>query len=347
MKPHVLSIPRTREQLIPWVEACVAGVSLYELIQELQVLHGSGFGSSLSEICGTALPEVLECGVGALNDAQITKLLQNPLALAELQDEAFESGSVYWSQLANAGIAGQLAATFTPPLIGSLTALEGSTDPGLKSVTQQDVSVQPSGGQTSEGHPLFDSNAASEMQTARIQRGTSSGSNLESQASRVRSKPDLKPQSGNRRLVSGMLLAVTAAVLLMTVRYSWPASTPWGFERPGLLTADVSEKQMYESLSAAAADWATLTNSSPNELKLNLADLSRGCQKLLDAPLPQLATESREWLRTKCRNWKATVDQRLAALQQNAAEFESVKVEMDELMQRMTKVLESGPASSV
>ncbi len=320
MKIHVFSIPQTRPSLIQWIESHVVGVNLRDLVDELQALHGTQSEDDrpddLQSICGDHLTEVLSSGLNALTDQQISQVLQNPFTLLELQELAFVEGSEYWAQLASDGTAGRMATSMQADVISCLGPLESRTNPGQSSVTNPELEL-----------PLLET-VQEPMPVACVAGKT------------------VRAGSQSRWIAA----VVTAAAILLLAVTQWPSSSVndgWGFSRPQLLTANVSEQEFFVSLSGAAQDWFKLDHSTPASLEANLAALSNSCQTLLDAPLPQLSSQSRQWVHGKCRTWKTTVDQHLVALRNDQSRFETTRSEMDVLMKRMVQTLKEGSSLKV
>lgn len=101
MKIVALSIPDDPTQWAGWLEQQLVGLHLYELVEELQVLHQlpDDPALNLNGVCGGQLARVFESGLSALSDVQVRQLLMTPRLLIELQEQVLEHGGTYWTQL--------------------------------------------------------------------------------------------------------------------------------------------------------------------------------------------------------------------------------------------------------
>ncbi|MDA1054524.1 MAG: hypothetical protein O3C40_29165 [Planctomycetota bacterium] len=152
-------------------------------------------------------------------------------------------------------------------------------------------------------------------------------------------KPDVGRRSKFRTVVA--LCAVAATLLIaLGVWTTRPATPSWGFERSGLLTAQVPPDQYLQSLADAAGDWFNKTPETRIDLERRLREFRHGCDTLIAAPHPQLVAADREWLVERCRKWADKLDGHLADLAVGAKEFAVVRREADETINSLISALE-------
>ena len=101
MKIVALSIPDDPTQWAGWLEQQLVGLHLFELVEELKVIHElpDDPAVSLASVCGEQLARVFESGLLALSDAQVRQFLKTPRLLLDLQEQVLEHGGAYWNQL--------------------------------------------------------------------------------------------------------------------------------------------------------------------------------------------------------------------------------------------------------
>lgn len=316
----LLTIPTQRAALVSWLEQNMTGLQLGKLVAELSALHQSAEELSLQEICGEDLDQVLESGLSVLSEEQFNLLLTNPMSLLDLQEQAFISGSPYWGQLASQGTAGRMAAATRPGILKEVHRLESKTFTGGTTATVAELRV-----------PDFNSSL----------RYSPEG------PTRIQSRTE-QPTSRRPWLIgAGLTMACTAAMLFLALRNPFAEhTTGWGFDRADALTVQMTAPQFLEHLSQSGNEWFKKRPANAADLEQRLAEFSHGCQTLIDASLPQLDDPSRDWLRTKCRNWKDEIDGNLAQLQQSPERFADILSASDALIKRLTVTLRNGPTPS-
>jgi hypothetical protein len=95
-----LELPLNRQQLIPALEQLMMGLELVDFVAQQQIILGDKVGRrSLTDICQTELPVVLEQGLSALSAEQLVELLNTPACLLELQEQIYIHGGEYWNQI--------------------------------------------------------------------------------------------------------------------------------------------------------------------------------------------------------------------------------------------------------
>ncbi|MFM7056457.1 MAG: hypothetical protein ACKO2P_06000 [Planctomycetota bacterium] len=321
MKLQIFHLP-TDPNLIPdWLEQQIVGTSLAQLIAELHAVHGGLQNKKLQEISGNSHPSLLQTGLRALSPAQIQQLLQNPATLGELQEEVFVGGYLYWTRLAESGRASSLADLLLQRRFLPHSILESPTDAGLSSRTAQEMATL----------------------TEPIPQGQSSPERPEMAVIPPNPQPGpvSPPRNSSRRGRLLLLLApaVIAAVAVLLILPRNSSMNAWGFQRENLLTAQVSESELFSSLTLASADWFNQDRSTLPALRQALQEFSVGCNVLITAPLPQLSPEKRRLLQEKCRNWQREADSLLAQLDAPNAPLSELRTSSDALMTRLGNAL--------
>jgi len=135
-----------------------------------------------------------------------------------------------------------------------------------------------------------------------------------------------------------------AAGLLIAVGVWRPTATSdgggWGFDKSGLLTAQVTGRSYLNSLSDAAGAFSKKVPDSKEATLKRLTEFSAGCSKLIAAPNLQVENaEDRQWLVAKCKDWAAKIDGHIADLKQNKKDWQEVLKEANETAKKMQSTL--------
>jgi hypothetical protein len=121
----------------------------------------------------------------------------------------------------------------------------------------------------------------------------------------------------------------------------------WGFNQPGLMTAQMSPRDYLKTLADAASTWKNQQQATKEELQKRLTEFRKGCDNLIKAPHPQLAEADRKWLIERCGAWAAKIDGHLADLQSGKS-FDTVKAEaqktIDTLVEKLNERSQSAAA---
>jgi len=137
---------------------------------------------------------------------------------------------------------------------------------------------------------------------------------------------------------------VLAAGLLIAVGIWSPTATSdgggWGFDKSGLLTAQVTGRSYLNSLSDAAGTFSKKVPDSKEATLKRLKEFSAGCSKLIAAPNLQLEdVEDRKALVAKCKDWSIKIDGHIADLKQDKKEWREVLKEANETARKMQEKL--------
>jgi hypothetical protein len=136
----------------------------------------------------------------------------------------------------------------------------------------------------------------------------------------------------------GVLLA--AGVLIAVTVFFQPASTRWGFERPGLLTASQPTPTYFRSLATAVEeDWTPQRTQTRDKLLTSLKEFRHACDTLLADPLAHLPEKDRTFLKDRCLKWRDRIDGHIADLEQNRKPVDDVRLDADATVKKLTTVL--------
>ncbi len=153
-------------------------------------------------------------------------------------------------------------------------------------------------------------------------------------------QPLVSGSSRPARWTPSKLLAIAAALLVgVTLWMSRPTGPTWGFDRSGILTANVSSGEYLNSLSTAAGDWFNKRPEEPQAVAARLREFIHGCDTLIEAPHSQLSQDDRAWLVERCRTWKSKIEAQLAALESQRSTPIEVRDATDETVRSMQNVL--------
>lgn len=163
--------------------------------------------------------------------------------------------------------------------------------------------------QTSE--PRLDTQAQWERLSARLDFTAPSSTPPVAKVAGLSNSP-----AGNKHTLRWLVALAACAVVAFTL-WSRPNGPTWGFDRSGILTANVSGPEYLESLSSAAGDWFKKRPSDSPAVATRLREFIHGCDTLIQAPHSQLSPDDRAWLVERCRTWKANLETQLANLESN------------------------------
>ncbi len=97
----MFAIPQDSAQWPAWLEQRMVGLHLTDLVAELNcaLQDESREYTSLDEICGQQINEVLKHGLSRLSTSQIRSLFKNPSLLLDLQERILTEGGIYWDNV--------------------------------------------------------------------------------------------------------------------------------------------------------------------------------------------------------------------------------------------------------
>lgn len=150
-----------------------------------------------------------------------------------------------------------------------------------------------------------------------------------------------KGQDTRQKKLGRVIFALAATVLIAVAGWQFTSSKApgWGFERSGILAANVDGNEYLESLATAAGDWF---NKRPNDSSLlseRLLQFSHGCDVLITAPHNQLQKQDKLWLVEKCRLWKSKIDNLELAVRENRIPIQAAIQEADETINKLIKAI--------
>lgn len=156
--------------------------------------------------------------------------------------------------------------------------------------------------------------------------------------------PQPSSSSGSSRGRIALLPLVAIAAMLLIAVSLWlsrPAGPTWGFDRGGLLTADIPPDEYLQALAEAAGDWFNKRPETQADLAQRLREFSHGCETLINAPHPQLSPDDREWLIDRCRAWQEKIENHLAELETGVKQLRQVRDEADATVEQLMEALQS------
>lgn len=149
---------------------------------------------------------------------------------------------------------------------------------------------------------------------------------------------EVKPEQSSApsyRWKTGLSIAIAACLLIGAFVLMQPKPpTGWGFNNPAVLTAKHSEDEMLDVLANAAHAWFNKVPQDADQLALRLKQFNAGCQKLLEADLPQLSEETREEVRRICQQTQDELSNHLKSIEAGE-KFVDVKKSADETATRL------------
>ncbi|WP_298859044.1 hypothetical protein [uncultured Gimesia sp.] len=135
---------------------------------------------------------------------------------------------------------------------------------------------------------------------------------------------------------------VSAALIFVAVFINQgPEAAPgWGWNRPGVLTADIPADQYLNGLADSANEWFKKPTDTKAALLTRLTQFRNGCETLINAPHPQLANVDRTWLINRCRAWADKLDNQIVALEKGA-DLKTADANADALIHKLVKALQT------
>jgi hypothetical protein len=147
-----------------------------------------------------------------------------------------------------------------------------------------------------------------------------------------------------RSLRTWLVALATAAVVMgvfVWAEWMW-TPRPWGWNRPEILDAAPTVEYL-SRLADAAEEWRQQPRDDAASLVKSLRELRDGCTRLLAAEHGSLSLAERSWLLEKCRAWGTKMDQHLAELAGGTKDWQVVRHEADETVDKLTRALKQGP----
>jgi len=152
-------------------------------------------------------------------------------------------------------------------------------------------------------------------------------------------------QNNRRNWMPIAILAAAAVVIAVGLSLlndgGNQVASGWGFDRNGVLTADISAPEYLDTLASAAGDWFNKRPRRAEGLAKRLGQFSHGCETLISAPHPQLADADRAWLVERCGVWKGKLDTQLAQLESGEKSYEEIVAESDETINKLIDALKA------
>ncbi len=159
-----------------------------------------------------------------------------------------------------------------------------------------------------------------------------------------------EPSLGNRQQLAGerlrslpfparwIRIGILAATVLVGLWVLQP-SEQWGWNRRGVLTANLAPDAFLEQLADAADEFSNRSHRSVVDLERDLVAFRRGCDALLAAPLNQLAANDRDWLQERCQVWSAKFDDQLDDLRRGSRPWQEIREDAGDTVRKLATAL--------
>lgn len=326
MSLHIMEIPESQAELAGWLEEHLVGLQLGELVAELSAVHAdrNDENVTLEQLLGDELPAALSQGLGTLSPAKLRGLLQHPRLLLDLQERLlFESGEYWQRHPARSDELDDLSDRswrILAPAIAPPPAEPASDRPR----TQPRAGGAPSGSRTPWS--AIAATAATIMLAALVLHETGYLSVNLNPDNAVTMQPAADPPP--------------APDDPATPDTPPPATSGWGWERPGALPTGVEDEVYLNTLANSAYEWFRKRPEDREGVAKRIAQFRDGCDLLIHSDHPPLAQEDQMWLRERCLAWRDKLDSHLAALEEGADPV-TIRGQADETINKLISALRS------
>lgn len=308
MSHPILEIPDDFTSLRPWLEEQIQGCQLGQLVSEMAGVAGApSTPASLESLLGARLPDVLQGGLAALDDHQLSQLLQQPLLLLDLQEQILLSENSYWSPRLQPADVEALERGWK--LLASSTGFPtpNQTIPATSpvSVTER-ATPRPSRWYR---HPAFVSLASAAVVLVAVR-----GVDLLA--------PAPEPPA-----------AVVAE------------APPWGWQKEDESEANLTSREYLHRLAERAEEWFNKRPESPSDLARRIGQFRQGCSKIMLSSHEPLPVADRVWLHERCGLWAKKLDQHLIDVEQGR-DVATVRKEADETIRTLITALKNRSAGA-
>ena len=304
---RAMNLPETRDEQIAWIESEMIGTELPKLATELQAIHNSPTEAwSIDQWPTETRDAVRENGLAALDTAQFSQLLTQPLRLLSVQRDVLENGSDYWNSV---------------PVPRDLMI------DGRLNVTRAVLSSDNTTAKASTPSNSFWSGATWAVV----------GALATAAMFLLIWRPDLGNPNNNVAQVppeTGIEDPIAA-----------PDLPGWGFEKfaarldsPDSDLAKAGRETYLNELAAAADTWSKKKPATPQALAVRIGEFRMGCSAILLASHKQLPESDRQWLRTRCQSWANALDQHLAAIE-SGQDVDEVRKQVDSTATKISAAL--------
>ena len=306
MKLVALDMPDNHEELPQWLERQLVGPNLRELVAQLTVIHqGAPLQGEFNEVFKGKRSRILEAGLSALEQHQITALLTNPKLLLDMQIFVFSRGGSFWEQLLEDS-PGQLSDGFNEQL--------------FKKLTGQNVQAT-----NDLAEPTLSTNT------------NSPATKTQNQIKRKKSRPWVS------NVISALLAASIVVALfsayLFYFQTSGTSQIAFFSELPAATSVD--EKIYLASFNTDAQKWFDYQPQSAEQLKSHILNLVDGCDRVIAGDHDALDQQTKSWLVEKCSAWRNNFVNKLVAVNREPAKYAQIRSEMDAAVRKMIKTVDT------
>ncbi len=157
--------------------------------------------------------------------------------------------------------------------------------------------------------------------------------------------PGSSPVAGSRPFWSRgtwrWLVPVATAAVLLVVLWARAPTGEWGWQRPGVLTADLPAPEYLRQLERTAGEFDLVPLDTPQQLEQRLTGIRSACDALIAARPSRLTVDERAWLVEKCQKWSGRFDGHLADLRTGEKSFETIRTEVNDTLSALLSALRS------
>ena len=112
----------------------------------------------------------------------------------------------------------------------------------------------------------------------------------------------------------------------------------WGWNKPGVLTANLPAPAYLNNLADAAEQWFEQQPEDPVTLAKRITEFRLGCTRLIYAEEKPLSAEEKRWLDEQCRLWSESLDNALEAIDARPQPSQ-VRHNIDEMVRHVARAL--------
>ena len=289
---RAMQIPETYPAQIRWLESEMLGTQFFQLIAELEAVHGSQ--SKSFEFDEVLLERIREIGLSAMDPVDFQHLLTHPGQLLKIQQDMLINGGSFWSEV-------------NPP------AHENET---LEKETFQFSTTKAQAISGSGKSPSLSSRMAWAL----------AGALATAAALLLMLRPDTIGLQNRQNQPIAKRPSETEAQTADSSNAWGFARFAEEFEKSQqALEPPLDRKAYLSKLAGAAKAWSNKRPMTAAELAQRLSEFRRGCSQIILAKHEPIPEADRAWLRKRCREWASAIDIHLADVEAGQPVNEIVK----------------------